>query len=409
MTSAFHLFEVFGIEIELMLVDVDTLHVSPCCDRVLQAQAGEPACEVDNGVIGWSNELAAHVIELKTSGPVPSIDDAVATAFADDLRLVDRLARSCGARVLPTAMHPSMDPARESVLWPHDGQDIYATYDRVFGCSGHGWTNLQSCHINLPFADADEFGRLHAAIRAVLPLLPALAASSPFVEGRFDGTMDRRLGVYASNQKRVPSVIGDIIPEPVFTPEAYAREILQPIYDDIAPLDPHGELQFEWLNSRGAIARFDRNAIEIRVLDSQETPWADLAQARLVASLVEALAQERWVDAQQLRALPTSDLRRVFDRTVEHADAAIIDDPGLLLALGRDQTQLRADALWQELYSALPQRDDRLDAVLRRKLELGSLSRRILAATGESPHRRRLREVYADIADCGLQDRLFER
>jgi len=38
-------------------------------------------------------------------------------------------------------------------------------------------------------------------------------------------------------------------------------------------------LQNEWLNSRGAIARFERDTIEIRVLDSQETPAAELAIA----------------------------------------------------------------------------------------------------------------------------------
>ena len=49
------------------------------------------------------------------------------------------------------------------------------------------------------------------------------------------------------------------------------------MYDDIAPLDPDAVLQHEWLNARGAIARFDRNTIELRVLDVQECPRADLA------------------------------------------------------------------------------------------------------------------------------------
>ncbi|HAL85576.1 MAG TPA: hypothetical protein DCM31_01010, partial [Deferribacteraceae bacterium] len=37
------------------------------------------------------------------------------------------------------------------------------------------------------------------------------------------------------------------------------------MYRDIAPYDPECILQEEWLNSRGAIARFDRKAIEIRL------------------------------------------------------------------------------------------------------------------------------------------------
>ena len=88
---------------------------------------------------------------------------------------------------MPTGMHPWMDPAREFELWPHGDREIYAAFDRIFDCRGHGWANLQSMHLNLPFADDDEFGRLHAAIRALLPLLPALAASSPFADGHARG------------------------------------------------------------------------------------------------------------------------------------------------------------------------------------------------------------------------------
>ena len=57
---------------------------------------------------------------------------------------------------------------------------------------------------------------------------------------------------------------GRVIPEPVFDKKSYEEQIFQRIYADIAPHDPQGILQHEWLNSRGAIARFDRNAIEIR-------------------------------------------------------------------------------------------------------------------------------------------------
>ncbi len=63
----------------------------------------------------------------------------------------------------------------------------------------------------------------------------------------------------------------------VFTEENYRRQIFQRMYDDIAPLDPDGVLQDEFLNSRGAIARFDRGSIEIRVINIQECPAADLA------------------------------------------------------------------------------------------------------------------------------------
>ena len=43
--------------------------------------------------------------------------------------------------------------------------------------------------------------------------------------------------------------------------------MLGPIRHELAPLDTEGIFAGrEWLNARGAIARFDRNAVEIRLL-----------------------------------------------------------------------------------------------------------------------------------------------
>src|SRR5690606_18371458 len=100
------------------------------------------------------------------------------------------------------------------------------TFDRIFNCGGHGWANLQSVHLNLPFANDAEFGRLHTAIRLLLPLMPALAASSPLVERRMTGVLDNRLEFYRSNAKRVPSVTGLVVPEPALTRQEYEQDIL---------------------------------------------------------------------------------------------------------------------------------------------------------------------------------------
>ena len=116
---------------------------------------------------------------------------------------------------MPSGAHPWMNPDRDTKLWPHGDDAIYRAYDRIFGCQGHGWSNLQSMHINLPFKDDAEFGRLHAAIRVVLPLLPALAASTPFLDGKNTGLIDARIDTYARNQRSVPSITGRVIPEPV--------------------------------------------------------------------------------------------------------------------------------------------------------------------------------------------------
>ncbi len=280
---AFHLFQRFGVELEYMVVHAESLAVLPVTDRVLWAVAGQYLSEIELGTISWSNELALHVIELKTTEPAASLD-GLAAEFQEHVGRINRILEPLGGRLMPTAMHPWMDPHREMRLWPHESSPIYEAFHRVFDCRGHGWANLQSVHLNLPFADDDEFARLHAAIRLLLPIMPALAASSPVMDGQTTGRLDNRLEVYRHNARRVPRVSGAVIPEPVFSQQAYQDQILQPLYRDIAPLDPDGTLQFEWLNARGAIARFDRNTIEIRVLDVQECPRADLAVCALLTA-----------------------------------------------------------------------------------------------------------------------------
>ena len=175
-------FSAFGIELEYMIVARDTLDVRPIADRLLAAYAGRPVADVERGMLGWSNELVAHVIELKNVEPTPALDE-LAGRFQAEIETANRKLEDMGARLLPTGMHPWMDPAAETTLWQAEGRSIYAVYDRIFDCRRHGWANLQSMHINLPFANDDEFRRLHAAVRVVLPLVPALAASSPISAG----------------------------------------------------------------------------------------------------------------------------------------------------------------------------------------------------------------------------------
>ncbi|NJL28684.1 MAG: glutamate--cysteine ligase, partial [Thermoanaerobaculia bacterium] len=175
-SGPWHLFEVVGVELEYMIVDRETLAVRPVADEVLRAVAGEIVSDVETGELAWSNELVLHVIELKTNGPAPRLAGLEAF-FERDVRRINELLAPLGGRLMPTAMHPWMDPHTETRLWPHEYSPVYEAYDRIFGCRGHGWSNLQSLHLNLPFTGDEEFARLHAAVRLLLPILPALAAS----------------------------------------------------------------------------------------------------------------------------------------------------------------------------------------------------------------------------------------
>lgn len=414
------LFEAFGVELEYMIVSTDPpaagglpLAVQPVADRVLRAAAQSSSWVSDHFVtetgIAWSNELAAHVIELKTDIPSTTFD-GLSDRFGASVAEINGLLRPMNARLLPSAMHPFMRPASEMVLWPHDNSPIYSTFDRIFSCEGHGWSNLQSVHLNLPFRDDREFALLHAAVRLLLPLLPALSASSPIIEGWATGTLDNRLAVYRTNAARVPSISGRVIPERAFSRAEYERAILGQIYRDLEPHDPEGILRYEWANARGAIARFDRNAIEIRVLDVQECPAADIGICRLIVAVLRELIAERWQPLEAQMEWEVEPLVAVLDACIVDAEAALITSPQYLDALGvpassRSGKGVPASEIWRHLAQTCGVASD---PAVRTILDRGTLSRRILRALGFSarsaqPVRvepERAAAVYRTLADC---------
>jgi len=408
MALPLHAFAGYGIELEYMIVDRHTLAVMPIADALLQAAAGgQVVSSVDRGHFGWSNEIVLHLVEIKNERPDPALEPLVA-GFQAEVRQVNRLLDPLGARLMPGAMHPWMDPAAETRLWPHDNAPIYQAYDRIFGCRQHGQANLQSMHLNLPFANDAEFARLHAAVRLLLPILPALAASSPFADGAPGGALDRRMEAYRSAVQRVPSVIGQVIPDTLNSRAEYAVQVLAPMYRDIAPLDPEGVLRHEWLNARGAIPRFERNAIEIRVIDVQECPLADLAIAAAATAVIRALYDDRWSPLVMQQAFGTEALANILLACLRDADQAVIDDAGYLRLLGLSDREYRAGELWRHLINRTAlNRSTFWVETLRVMLDQGPLARRILRAVGPVSSKDRLHAVYLELCDCLEAGKLF--
>lgn len=407
MTRRFSLFERFGVELEYMIVRRADLRVAPWSDRVLRDAAGAVVSDVDRGPVSWSNELTAHVIELKTTDPTAGLD-GWADRFADETAELNRRLIAHDAMLLPTAMHPLMRPD-EAVLWTHEYSEVYAAFDRIFNCHGHGWSNLQSVHLNLPFADDAEFARLHAAIRLVLPLLPALAASSPFVEGRATGLPDNRLAFYRGNSAKLPALCGRVIPEPVFGEADYDREIFQPIARALAPHDPAGVLEPVFSNARGAIARFDRGSIEIRLLDLQECPAADLAIVRTIVALLQELVAEARLPLAAQQAATVDALAPAFNRCVEQGEAAWITEPVLLRTFGCDEPA-RAHDLWRTVITRLNPTANATSAehaALQTYAAHGTLATRLTAALGPNPTPATITALYRELAAGLSLNRIF--
>jgi len=407
--AKYHLFERFGVELEYMIVDAQTLDVSPVADRLLALATGVPESdEAQFGPIGWSNELVQHVIEFKCAAPEPTLNGLDALFHIEMARAEEMLA-PLGCRLLPTGMHPWMDPHRETKLWPYGNKEIYRAFDRIFDCRGHGWSNLQSTHINLPFANDEEFHRLHSAIRLLLPLLPALCASSPFADGKTAPVLDMRLECYRFNCASVPSVTAGVVPERISTKAEYEEKILGRIYRDMAPLDPAGILHDEWANARGAIARFCRNTVEIRVIDLQECPQADLSIIQFVVSVLRALVDEELSSLELQDAADQTELEQSLLACIKDGSRAILNAPSMLRALGhKGNGETVATDVWAGLLERcapawMPWRKD-IHNIIRN----GTLAERIRRAAGPQPSHGKLHEVYLRLANCLSEGEMFQ-
>ncbi len=403
-----HLFQGFGIELEYMLVDKDTLAVKPITDEVLKHELGEYGSDFENGIVTWSNELVLHVIELKSTKPELNFN-ALEHAFADDVRRINAFLDKQNAMLMPTAVHPFMNPLTDTKLWPHDSNEVYDLYDKIFNSKGHGWSNLQSTHLNLPFYDDEEFAKLHAAVRLILPILPALCASSPILDGKLTGVLDTRLTFYKTNQAKIPSITGKVIPEAIFSKRNYLNTIYEKIKTDIAPYDPTGILNPIWVNSRGAIPRFDRGSIEIRVMDIQECPSADMAIITLVIETLKALVNEKFLNLEDQMKFKTESLVQIFDKTLSTGQKTSIDNWDYVQAFGANSNCTTIE-LWKKIIERLSSGNTALEKwkpELSVILSEGTLSDRIIKSLEGDTSLEAIKRTYKQLSGCLAQNKMF--
>ena len=407
--ARYHIFQAYGVELEYMIVDRDTLDIRPIADALLKHELGQIGSDFENGIITWSNELVLHVIELKSTKPESNFNQ-LQHGFADNINKINGILEQWNAILMPSAAHPWMNPLTETKLWPHDSNEVYDIYNRIFDCSGHGWSNLQSTHLNLPFYDDEEFARLHAAIRVLLPILPALCASSPIFDGKITGFLDTRLNYYKTNQAKIPSITGKIVPEAVFSKRQYLNTIYEKIKNDIAPFDPENILNPIWVNSRGAIPRFDRGSIEIRLMDVQECPPADIAIQTLVIETIKALVNENFCNMEEQMRLKTEILAGILDETTLHGQSAEILSSEFPGAFGIT-APCTAKQLWQHILSRLMEKNDspikNWEPEISVILTEGTLSDRILRNLNCDYSLPSIKNTYRHLIDCLGQNKMF--
>ena len=260
----------------------------PISDKIIKGYCGRMVNFIEMPKFSFGKEMQLHVMEIKANEPFVSpcmFEETMQTAVSTLSGIVEKY----GARLLGTGMHPFLQLS-DTGVWPHHHRRIYQEYGKLFNLNRHGWLNIQSFHLNLPYETDTDAAQIHNQLTNLCTYLPAVTASSPIFEGKEGADVDNRLHFYKQNQQEVPSVAGDIIPEYISTLKGYKKDVIGRYSADLAKAGADKTLlNREWVNSRGIIIRFDRCALEVRVMDEQECIKSDVALACFIRAVLRGL------------------------------------------------------------------------------------------------------------------------
>jgi hypothetical protein len=253
----------------------------PITDKIIKKICGRILNKASIRRVLVGRELQKHVVELKPLKPFESLsefEEVMQEGVEELLSYLD------GYKLLGLGMHPLLK-LEDTSVWNHRDRKIYQVYDRLFNIKQHGWLNIQSFQLNIPYGNAREAVKLHNKLRSLLPYIAAVASASPICEGRILH-IDSRLFYYNLNQKEIPIICNDIIPERIRSLREY-RGILGNIYEELRRREAD-VLCGEWVNSRGVIVRFSRKCLEVRVMDEQECVKSDVALTAFIKCSLKA-------------------------------------------------------------------------------------------------------------------------
>jgi len=211
---------------------------------------------------------------------------------------------------------------------------------------------------------------------------------------------DSRIEAYRHNQSKIPILTGKIIPERIYTRADYQTQLFDKITEQIRNYDTEHILDKHFLNSRGAIARFDRGAIEIRLIDAQESPRADVAILSAIISVLKLLCLERWSPCSEQKLFSEDDLLSILMQTTESGENAVITNQDYLRQFGIDKDSIRVQELWQALFEVFkPALFDEHATDLKYILSKGTLASRLMKKVPEL-NKKKLYNLFDEMTDC---------
>jgi len=188
-----------GIEEEFSILDAQTLDLAPRFEELRdQAEIFDPV--LHEHITG---ELISSEIEI-ISGAGADLHDAIRRQ-RERRRALFALANSRGAELGATGTHPWADYREQPVI---DTEHYHRVEE---GLKYVAWrNNTFSLHVHVGVRDIDRAVRVCDRVRPLLPLLLAVSANSPFLDGRLAGLHSARTQTFTRSFPRcgVPHVFG---------------------------------------------------------------------------------------------------------------------------------------------------------------------------------------------------------
>jgi carboxylate-amine ligase len=202
-----------------------------------------------------------------------------------------------------------------------------------------------------------------------------------------------------------------VIPEAIFSKRNYLNTVYEKIKADIAPHDPDHVLNPIWVNSRGAIPRFDRGSIEIRLMDIQECPTADMAIISLVIETIKAFVKEKFISLDEQMKMRTDPMAGLFERCMVSGQKTEVSNPEFLKAFGMAGDSATAIAIWKNVMDRLVKSGntslEKWKPELSVILNEGTLADRILKSIGDDVSEVSIKNTYRQLCGCLEQNKMF--
>jgi carboxylate-amine ligase len=251
-----------GLEEEFALLDPGKLGLVQRFEELRDAAAADPV--LATSVAG---ELISSEIEIRSGR---GEDLAAATAAQrDHRRRLFALAAERGVALGATGTHPWSDYREQHIIDTEHYRRVESDLKYV------AWrNNTFSLHVHVGIRGADRAVAVCDRLRPVLPLLLAISASSPFLDGRDSGLHSARTQIFTKSFPRcgVPDAFGDW--------ETFAAYI-----DFLRRTRSVVEYTQVWWSVR---PHFSFGTVEVRICDAQPTA----AESDGLAALIVACAAQ---------------------------------------------------------------------------------------------------------------------